>query len=74
MLVSGAFCTFHSACACCRQAVAVLTQLARARPGTRLSAGDCHALALTQGLAHGTAHSLFFSFRFALQRRPVSSE
>lgn len=54
--------------------MAGLTQLARARPGTRLSAGDCHALALTQGLAHGTAHSLFFYFRFTLQRRPVASE
>ena len=41
----------------------MLADAVRARPGTRLGAGERHALALTQGLAHGAAHSFFFYFR-----------
>ncbi len=41
----------------------MLADVVRAQPGTRLGAGERHALALTQGLAHGAAHSFFFYFR-----------
>ena len=41
----------------------MLADVVRVRPGTRLGAGERHALALTQGLAHGAAHSFFFYFR-----------
>ncbi|KAK9826813.1 hypothetical protein WJX81_003457 [Elliptochloris bilobata] len=45
-----------------RRILAMLAEAARLRPGTRLGAGERHALALTQGLAHGAAHSFFFYF------------
>lgn len=47
----------------CRRILAMLADVVRAQPGTRLGAGERHALALTQGLAHGAAHSFFFYFR-----------
>ena len=54
----------HGAHMACRRIVAALENVVRAQPGTRLGPADGHAMALTQGLAHGAAYSLFFYFRW----------
>ncbi len=55
----------HGAARGGRRVAAALADVARGRPGARLGPAERHAMALTQGLAHGAAHSFIFYFRSA---------
>ena len=58
----------HGAARGGRRVAAALADVARGRPGARLGPAERHAMALTQGLAHGAAHSFIFYFRSAALR------